>query len=1122
MRISIFILKLIVTSLCTSAIPAVEGDCYVKPNNCVASTVYPCYGWPDVTQYFHNCVKACNVLLFSSGAYYLNRTLLVSNHNSISIIGSGPQDTKIICLDSPASLFVAVNISMIRIINISWINCGGIFKDVTMPRSYTTLLLHNVMSVTISNVAFTNIQGYALFGINLFIKLSFINVSITDQQTYSNYTHICKGLMLLNAPTSGRANYNQLQNCSVLITNCKFYSMHMHGNGSKYTNTIYHDATAIALIIHQQTVVNISNTVFENITSDGIPVVLISYTLNKPTFIVVTNSVFTNISCIENSVVDVNIRPQFQGLPFLHKFYFQDCKFSHNRAARLLQISSPDIAVNNGFYFNNISDLSFEDTHVLMLTGRNIFDGNQAEILIYLSCSTSFYIQGSVTFLINRVKVLLYLTKYLTLNANSLLNITNNEVNRINDATKHQNFYLIYIVPHFLSPDICPIQTSGCTENVTLLNTSIIFQNNTGYQIPIYGYPFNSCRWDYYCNKSVDNLFESIIQNDQDNKNVSNSICYCESNLRNCSKTKIKGNIYPGQSIYLSLISTASNSPATLASYDEQGISVCENATQNICLPFPQLHVVYQTCTNLTFMVKSNSTDYCILCLKTITQSQNKVLRTFSITLRECPLGMVLYDGLCVCDPKLISAVTGLTCNSDGTLIRPPYTWISAIRVAHNITDIIYSNECYLDYCSYSSILDLDLNNPDAQCHGNRDGMLCGRCVKGFSAVFGTTGCKRCTNIWLLLIPVLAVAGIILVLVLFALNLTIVDGHVYGYILFVNILNLYSFRIFPSNYLIYLPIVMSNLDLGIEVCFYNGMTSYATMWLQFIFPLYVILLVFGLSYTSRYSRVIERLTHKRIIPVIATLYLLVYNKMMFVTSVGLFAYRKLHFLKLQKTEVFWSLDTEISLFRFKFNLLFAVCILIFFFLLLPTLILFLFPKQLMRCKLVAKYLKPFLDAYQASFKDNCRHFLGVELILCVILYGNYSLRADYTASLYTVAALLYLAYLIFQQPFKDTMNIIIYALYICNLSCVAILFTYYQIYQPKSYALIFNCLVGVGFVVFLGIVLLHIFRYCILPVTCSEIGKKLFSSRSSHNDQEIQPLNYAQYRDEVLLLDPNV
>jgi len=176
----------------------------------------------------------------------------------------------------------------------------------------------------------------------------------------------------------------------------------------------------------------------------------------------------------------------------------------------------------------------------------------------------------------------------------------------------------------------------------------------------------------------------------------------------------------------------------------------------------------------------------------------------------------------------------------------------------------------------------------------------------------------------------------------------------------------------------------------------------------------------------------------------------------------------------------------------------------------------------MRYKLVAKYLKPFLDAYQASFKDNCRHFLGVELILRVVLYGNYSLRADYTAAVYVVVALLFLAYLIFQQPFKDTLNTVIYVLYICNMGCIAILFTYYNISKPKSYAIIFNCLVGIGFAVFLGIILLHIYRYCIVPTMCSKIGKTFFSSRPTHYDQEMQPLNYARYRDEVLLLDPNI
>ena len=257
MRISIFILQLIVTLQCASA---VEGDCYVKPNNCVASSVSLCYDWPNVTQYFNHCVKTCNALLLSPGMYSLNRTLFASNHYSISIIGSGPHDTKIICLDSLTSLFVAINISMIRIINLSWINCGGMFEDVTMPRSYTTLLFHNVMSAVISNVAFTNIQGYALFGINLFVKLSLTNLNITDQPS-SSYTGGSKGVMLLNAPTSGRANHNQSQNCFVSITNCKFYNMRCNAN--RYTNnfsSIYHHATAIALIIHQQqTVVNISN-----------------------------------------------------------------------------------------------------------------------------------------------------------------------------------------------------------------------------------------------------------------------------------------------------------------------------------------------------------------------------------------------------------------------------------------------------------------------------------------------------------------------------------------------------------------------------------------------------------------------------------------------------------------------------------------------------------------------------------------------------------------------------------------------------------------------------------------------------------------------------------------------
>ena len=837
-------LQLIVTILSTLPLfPAINGDCYVKSDNCLPSTTASCYEWSNVTEHFNDSIKVCSVLLFSSGTYFLNRTLLASNHNSISIIGTSPHATSIICLDLP-SLFVAANISRVKIMNISWINCGRIFEHMTIPRSHTTILLHNVMSAEISNVVFNNSQGYALFGVNLHIQLSLKNVTITHHQTSLSYVNGSKGIMLINIPSStSEVDHHQLQKCFVLINNCKFYNMHSNtDNTGRYAmgpSSSYHEATAIGLIIHQQTVVNISNVTFANIVSNSIPVVLISYSLHKPTHIAIVNSLFANINCIETSVVQVRVTAKSQSSSSLHKFLFQDCTFSHNNATQLIQMISPD-------------------------------------------------------------------------------------------------------------------------------------------------------------------------------------------------------------------------------------------------------------------------------------------------TMKQCPLGSILYKGSCVCDPTLQRAVIGLTCNPDGTLIRPPYSWISAIHVMHNVTDIVYITECYMDYCSKSFTTRLDLNDPDTQCLNNRSGIMCGKCAEGLSAVFGTTRCKRCTNTWLLLIPVLAVAGILLVWILLVLNLTVKDGHIYVYILFVNSLSLYSSRIFPSNYLIYFPILMSDLDLGIEVCFYNGMTSYFTIWLQFIFPVYVILLVVGLSFASKYSKVFERLTRRRVIPVIATLYLLAYNKMMFITARGLLAYRTLHYLKLQTTETYWSLHTPIPIFGFEFSFLFAFCILILLVILLPTIILLLFSRLLLRYKLVAKYFKPFLDAYQAPFKDTCYHFLGLEMIMRVILYGCESLRSDYTAIVYAMTILIFLAYLSFLQPFKSSLNSFIYTTYICNLGCITILFIYYPISKPLMYTITFNCLVGIGFAMFLIIILLHIYKYSMhgnnLLTMCSvrfRKCKEYFHTQDDNCEMEAINHRYAQYRDDLLALDPN-
>ena len=411
-------------------------------------------------------------------------------------------------------------------------------------------------------------------------------------------------------------------------------------------------------------------------------------------------------------------------------------------------------------------------------------------------------------------------------------------------------------------------------------------------------------------------LLEYTFTDSDDKVTNNSSICYCEGNYINCSRhiTIADGN-YPGQSISIPLITPLNFNTSIYVASPElmDDIPVCETVMPGSS---QQLNFVYQHCTNISYTIKSKFTGdkWCLLYLKTIVAEDNTIY-AYNITLQDCPLGLIpnYKKGVCVCDPRL--EAKGIKCSvSDGTFSTPPYTWISGNQY---MTEIMYTTECYLDYCLARISTGIHLNEPQLQCANNRTGVMCGECEKGYSTIFGGTSCKKCTNTWLFLTAVCAVAGILLVVLLFLLNLTVVDGDIYGVLVCVNTLSVYTSRVFPSQHtLVYLPIMLTNLDIGVEVCFYDGMTSYHTIWLQLIFPFYVILIVIGLSFASRYVAFIEKLTRKRVIPVIATLYIFALNKMMLVTGKGLFAYRSVHFLRSSEhwSKLYWSLDSSIELF----------------------------------------------------------------------------------------------------------------------------------------------------------------------------------------------------------------
>ena len=293
------------------------------------------------------------------------------------------------------------------------------------------------------------------------------------------------------------------------------------------------------------------------------------------------------------------------------------------------------------------------------------------------------------------------------------------------------------------------------------------------------------------------------------------------------------------------------------------------------------------------------------------------------------------------------------------------------------------------------------------QCQFNRSGVLCGHCQQGLSAVLGSSRCKQCSDVYWLIIIHLVIAGIVLVIILFVLNLTVTNGTINTFIFYVNIVNT-NYSTLLQN--CYLPIcALVSLDLGIETCFYNNMTGFAKVCLQLTFPSYLIALaISALIIGNRYSGKVQRLTGRKSLHVLATLFLLSFTKILSAICHVLFFYSNVTHLPSKHIHLFWSTDTSVLLFGVKFTLLFVICLIIFIILLLFNALL-LFTRTLLRLKFVS-YFKPLLDPYLGPYKDRCYYWTGLQLLISLraVFFSLSALKKEYSlfSGLAVIGALL--------------------------------------------------------------------------------------------------------------------
>ncbi|XP_065908038.1 uncharacterized protein [Dysidea avara] len=632
---------------------------------------------------------------------------------------------------------------------------------------------------------------------------------------------------------------------------------------------------------------------------------------------------------------------------------------------------------------------------------------------------------------------------------NTILNLTNNTFLTTFNNSYHKKNEI----------EDCFIQYTSTRGNLDEdfqheqgLNYSILFSKNKVYA-NITNINLKHCTWDTdsaFLISSPLKVNQKFIHYDNftfEQNTGKRHICLCNTTY-NCQQEKM-GPFYPGQFVQFSFVLNKISKGSVIAKRTESSDFACKSESHNADTFVSDMNsnsfqLNKNECKNVSHIISHKNGKWCELCyiVDPLYHDSTPWVEMYTILLQPCPKGFSLHpQGYCKCDPNLSSHIPSLTtCDIDHqTILRPANTWISAHTI-NNLHSYHVSLHCPFDYClPHSSQLNLSM--PDSQCQFNRSGVLCGQCKHGLSTVFGSSQCKHCSNIYMLIIIPLGIAGIMLVLLLFAVNLTVTDGMINSFLLYMNIVSINTSALFLTDRSVpYTFVALANLDLGIETCFCNGMDDYAKMWLQLVFPIYLIFIATLLIITSRYSTTIQRLTARRALPVLATLFLLSYTKVLLTVSNVLFSYTSITHLPSNHTTLVWSVDANVPLFGVKFAILFIAC-LILFLILVPFNVILLFTRPLSYFKVVT-YFKPLLDAYQGPYKIRFYYWTGLQLVMRAVFFGVSALDRDINLMISSI--LIGIAVWLHGKvsPFNDTMKNAIESSFLLNLLVVFIVSLY--------------------------------------------------------------------------------
>ena len=756
-------------------------------------------------------------------------------------------------------------------------------------------------------------------------------------------------------------------------------------------------------------------------------------------------------SNVEAYVAIVLLNIQCKRISFGYRSSIIFAKVTENKKNQqknlMLEIKSLQVGI---YHWTIASKIRVDDIGKLIFVNVGnvtIYGNNNLEYIsgsVILACNSDIYLHGNISFENNRATnggaIRLYQSSHLFLLEPTNATFINNRAFSYGGAIYS---YADRNLP--LSNSLCAIQVDSNKTNASNINIKLNFINNTA------GLAGNSMyvspSYDCQQLKSPHNtsvLYNAIShfgrRNDISNEIVSVAVTTQLCSINGVDNVKTSYSFYPGQTLTIGLrtvdlnnVSSYAQVLTTLTKKFKFNSYELDMDITNQVNPKQQTQVVYSnSCTPLNFQI-----------LPIVNNKKEEISMWFAVfgyfsaafvNLKQlnCPLGFVYNNKTKSCTCSSFLKDLGITeCKIDDTkVLIPQASWLGLVD-AKNQLSLEYSPHCPPGYCRTNN-WKINVTHTDDICMSNHAGIMCGQCKVGYSKTLFSSGCHNCNNNIknISLLAVIVVSSILYIVLLFCFKFTINKGTIGGLILWYDVISLTpSVELLMTQssifrYFLY-GISFTIYDLKIPFCVWNGSSTTDVMFFEYICSFYLWLLVIIIIIISQCSTKVSNLTVGSSVQVLVTLMFISFSNLLSI-SLNVLTSARIHQLNPDgstSSRSVWFTDGSVLYGRDPLHIiLMCTSIVVILFFVVPFILVGLFGAKLFRFRLMAMYLRPFIEALHGPYKDKHRYWFGLMLIIRTLVHIiSASLDSNKTTLLllaFTVIIGFYVLGLSLVKPYK--------------------------------------------------------------------------------------------------------